>query len=54
LFTEERTATIAATEECVLWMLDRRSFQRVLRDALLRRRDLAPTVYHRLSSSEPV
>ena len=54
LFTEARTATIAATEDSRFWVLDRDSFQTFVRDALLHRRDLMPTVLNRLDSSEPV
>lgn len=54
LFTDARTATIAATDDCTLWVLARHSFQRFLRDALLQRRDLVPTVMSRLSSNDPV
>ena len=54
LFTDTRTATIAATEDCRFWVLDRESFQTFLRDALLHRRDLMPVVLNRLGSSDPV
>lgn len=54
LFTEERTATIAATEDSRFWVLDRESFQTFLRDALLHRRDLMPTVLNRIASTDPV
>lgn len=54
LFTDTRTATIAATEDCRFWVLDRAAFQTFVRDALLHRRDLMPTVLNRISSTEPV
>jgi CRP-like cAMP-binding protein/type III secretion system FlhB-like substrate exporter len=54
LFTDERTATIAATEDSRFWVLDRSAFQRFVRDALLHRRDLMPTVLNRISSTDPV
>jgi CRP-like cAMP-binding protein len=54
LFTETRTATIVATEDSRFWVLDRDSFQTFLRDALLHRRDLMPTVLNRLASTDPV
>jgi len=54
LFTDERTATIAATEDCRFWVLDRSAFQTFIRDALLHRRDLMPTVLNRISSTDPV
>ncbi|MCW2922801.1 MAG: protein kinase [Thermoleophilia bacterium] len=54
LFTEERTATVATTEDSRFWVLERDAFQTFVRDALLHRRDLMPTVLNRLDSSEPV
>ncbi|MEO6867770.1 MAG: cyclic nucleotide-binding domain-containing protein [Gaiellales bacterium] len=54
LFTQDRTATIAATEDTRFWVLDRATFDTFLRDALLQRRDLMPTVLNRLGSSDPV
>jgi CRP-like cAMP-binding protein len=54
LFTDERTATVAATEDSTFWVLDRDAFQRFLRDALLHRRDLMPTVLNRIGSTDPV
>lgn len=54
LFTDERTATIAATEDSTFWVLERRAFQTFLRDALLHRRELMPTVLNRLGSNEPI
>jgi cAMP-dependent protein kinase regulator len=54
LFTDERTATIAATEDSRFWVLDRSAFQTFVRDALLHRRDLMPTVLNRISSTDPV
>jgi CRP-like cAMP-binding protein len=54
LFTDTRTATIAATEDSAFWVLDRDAFQTFLRDALLHRRDLMPTVLNRISSTDPV
>jgi CRP-like cAMP-binding protein len=54
LFTDERTATIAATEDSRFWVLDRDAFQTFVRDALLHRRDLMPTVLNRIGSSEPI
>jgi CRP-like cAMP-binding protein len=54
LFTDARTATIAATDDCRFWVLDRESFQTFLRDALLHRRDLMPVVLNRLASTDPV
>lgn len=54
LFTDERTATIAATEDSRFWVLDRDAFQTFVRDALLHRRDLMPTVMNRISSTEPI
>lgn len=54
LFTDERTATIAATEDSRFWVLDRDAFQTFLRDALLHRRDLMPTVLNRIASTDPV
>jgi CRP-like cAMP-binding protein len=54
LFTDVRTATIAATEDSRFWVLDRDAFQTFVRDALLHRRDLMPTVMNRISSTEPI
>jgi CRP-like cAMP-binding protein len=54
LFTEERTATVATTEECRFWVLERDSFTTFVRDALLHRRDFMPTVLNRIASNEPV
>ena len=54
LFTDTRTATVAATEDSQFWVLDRDAFQRFLRDALLHRRDLMPTVLNRIASTDPV
>jgi CRP-like cAMP-binding protein len=54
LFTEERTATIAATEDSELWTLDRADFTNLVRDALLHRHDMMPTVLGRISSTDPV
>lgn len=54
LFTETRTATVAATEDSRFWVLDREDFHTFIRDALLHRRDLIPTVFNRISSSDPV
>lgn len=54
LFTDTRTATIAATEDSRFWVLDRSAFQTFIRDALLHRRDLMPTVLNRISSTDPV
>lgn len=54
LFTDQRTATVAATEDSRFWVLERSSFQTFIRDALLHRRDLMPTVFNRLASNEPV
>ncbi|MCW2960819.1 MAG: regulatory subunit-like protein [Thermoleophilia bacterium] len=54
LFTEERTATIATTEDSRFWVLEREAFTTFVRDALLHRRDLMPTVLNRIGSSEPV
>lgn len=54
LFTDRRTATVAATEDSRFWVLDRESFQTFIRDALLHRRDLMPTVLNRIGSSDPV
>lgn len=54
LFTDERTATIASTEDTRLWVLERDAFQAFLRDALLHRRDLMPKVLNRIASTEPV
>ncbi len=54
LFTDERTATVAATEDSRFWVLDRDAFQTFVRDALLHRRDLMPTVLNRIGSTEPV
>ena len=54
LFTDERTATVAATEDCRFWVLDRDAFQQFVRDALLHRRDLMPTVLNRIGSTDPV
>lgn len=54
LFTDARTATIAATEDCRFWVLERDAFQTFVRDALLHRRDLMPTVLNRIGSNDPV
>jgi CRP-like cAMP-binding protein len=54
LFTDVRTATIAATEDSRFWVLDRDAFQTFVRDALLHRRDLMPTVMNRIGSTEPI
>ena len=54
LFTEERTATIAATEDTLLWALDRSAFTALVRDALLHRHDMMPTVLGRIASSDPM
>ena len=54
LFTDERTATVAATEDSRFWVLDRAAFQTFIRDALLHRRDFMPTVLNRISSTDPV
>jgi CRP-like cAMP-binding protein len=54
LFTDVRTATVAATEDSRFWVLDRSAFQTFIRDALLHRRDLMPTVLNRISSTDPV
>lgn len=54
LFTEERTATIAATEDTVLWALDRSAFTALVRDALLHRHDMMPTVLGRIASTDPM
>jgi cAMP-dependent protein kinase regulator len=54
LFTDERTATVAATEDSRFWVLDRDAFQTFVRDALLHRRDLMPTVLNRIGSTDPV
>ncbi|MBC7460682.1 MAG: cyclic nucleotide-binding domain-containing protein, partial [Thermoleophilia bacterium] len=54
LFTEGRTATVATTEMTTLWALDRASFTTFIRDALLHRRDMMPTVMGRLGSTEPL
>lgn len=54
LFTDTRTATVAATEDSRFWVLDRESFQTFIRDALLHRRDLMPTVINRIGSNEPI
>jgi CRP-like cAMP-binding protein len=54
LFTETRTATVAATEDSRFWVLDRDDFHQFVRDALLHRRDLMPTVLNRIGSTEPV
>lgn len=54
LFTEGRTATIAATEDSRFWTLDRDAFQAFIRDALLHRTELMPTVLNRLDSNDPV
>lgn len=54
LFTDTRTASIAATEDARFWVLDRSDFQTFIRDALLHRSDLIPTVFSRISSTDPV
>lgn len=54
LFTDQRTATVAATEDSRFWVLARDEFQMFVRDALLHRRDLMPTVLNRISSTDPV
>lgn len=54
LFTEQRTATIATTEDSRFWVLEREAFTTFVRDALLHRRDLMPTVMNRISSTEPI
>jgi CRP-like cAMP-binding protein len=54
LFTEERTATVATTEDCRFWVLEREAFTTFIKDALLHRRDFIPTVLNRLGSNDPV
>lgn len=53
MFTQQRTATVATTEDSRFWVLDRDSFTTFVRDALLHRRELMPTVLNRLGSGEP-
>lgn len=53
LFTETRTATVAAMADSRLWRLGREDFTTFVRDSLLHRRDLMPTVLGRLTSDEP-
>jgi CRP-like cAMP-binding protein len=48
LFTSDRTATVVATEDCTFWTLDRPAFERIVREHLLGRRDMMPTVLNRL------
>ena len=50
LFTSERTATVITTEDSLLWSIDKLSFTRMVRDALLNRRDMMPTVLNRISN----
>lgn len=54
LFTEERTATIAATEDAVLWSLDRKAFVARMRELMLQRNDLRPLVVARIESTQPI
>jgi CRP-like cAMP-binding protein len=54
LFTQARTATVAATQASTFWVLDRGSFTTFVREVLLHRRDMMPTVMGRLGSSEPL
>lgn len=49
LFTSERTASVCTDEESVLWSIDKHAFQRMIREQLLGRRDLMPTVMNRLT-----
>lgn len=54
LFTQERTATIVATEDCVLWVLDSATFTELVRDVLLHTHNMMPTVIGRINSTDPV
>ena len=51
LFTNERTATVATTEESTFWTIDQPAFQRMVRAHLMGRRDMMPTVLNRLHPS---
>lgn len=48
LFTRERTATVATTEESTFWTIDGPAFERMVREHLMGRRDMMPTVLNRL------
>jgi CRP-like cAMP-binding protein len=50
LFTDARTATVITTEDSMLWAIERIAFERLIRDHLLSRRDMMPTVLNRMSS----
>jgi CRP-like cAMP-binding protein len=54
LFTDRRTATVATTEPSSFWVLDRESFTTFLRDSLLHRHELMPTVLGRIASRDPL
>jgi CRP-like cAMP-binding protein len=50
LFTGGRTATVIAIDDTLLWSVDKASFQNMLRQHLLGRRDVMPTLINRLHS----
>jgi CRP-like cAMP-binding protein len=50
LFTGTRTATVITTEKSMLWAIEKAAFERLIRDHLLSRRDMMPTVMNRMSS----
>jgi CRP-like cAMP-binding protein len=49
LFTDARTATVITTENSNLWVIDRAAFEGLVREHLLSRRDMMPTVLNRVS-----
>lgn len=48
LFTPRRTATVAASKDCVLWSIHRDSFEVLVRKHMMSQRDTMPTLLNRL------
>lgn len=52
LFTSRRTASVVATQDTLLWSIDKASFDQVVRERLLNRRETMSTVLNRLQGQD--